>query len=460
MTAKSKNQILTLILVLIPVLFSFKAKALPNGSYQQSCRSVVMEGPNFRAQCRMANGNWLNTRILDYRSCRGDLWNNNGMLDCDNWGPRPPVGSYRNSCQDYWIENNYITAVCPNFNGAMVTSRLINYVTCVQDITNINGEVKCSKGGPLPAGSFQNSCQVYRMGINLFGYCQDLKRNWQPVTLAQYAQCLGDIQNYNGKLGCNKNTMPPNGSYKTDCPFIWSDGYNLFGECKKYISPDYLAVRLDNYKNCFGDIFFQGQKLVCSRQALPAGDYLKTCKKLYVENGFLYGDCLDRAGYSHRSAVNVKVCQKAINNDNGNLVCGDITPEPVMVVPEFRDMTLAQATLAAKNAGIVFGKFGYTCTGYMPLLIVKEQSPAPGTTVPVGTKVNISRCEFAQLDKDEQSSDCSKPTYMNFCASCTSSISGVYKSEVSGYSCRSEDDEKADLEKQFFGCTVKAEKCF
>lgn len=88
------------------------------------------------------------------------------------------------------------------------------------------------------------------------------------------------------------------------------------------------------------------------------------------------------------------------------------------------------------------------------------KSPAAGSTVPVGTKINISKCQFAELEKDKESSDCTSPKFMNFCASCVSSISGTYKSEVSGYSCRAEDDEKADLEKLFYGCTIKAEKCF
>ena len=52
------------------------------GSYQQSCRNVVMNGGMLTATCPSGNGNWI-TSSIDPRSCRGtDIANRNGRLNC------------------------------------------------------------------------------------------------------------------------------------------------------------------------------------------------------------------------------------------------------------------------------------------------------------------------------------------------------------------------------------------
>ena len=55
---------------------------MPGGSWMQSCRSGDIRGPNFRAECRTADGRW-NATMLDMRNCPSNVAENrNGSLVC------------------------------------------------------------------------------------------------------------------------------------------------------------------------------------------------------------------------------------------------------------------------------------------------------------------------------------------------------------------------------------------
>jgi hypothetical protein len=60
-----------------------------SGSFQASCRNVRDSGgrdPQLTASCKDMSGRWQYTS-LRYRSCVGDIGNNNGQLFCDRGGP-------------------------------------------------------------------------------------------------------------------------------------------------------------------------------------------------------------------------------------------------------------------------------------------------------------------------------------------------------------------------------------
>jgi hypothetical protein len=64
----------------------------PSGSFQSSCRDVRDSGgrdPQLTASCKDMSGRWQFTS-LRYRTCVGDIGNNNGQLVCN--GGRPGNG--------------------------------------------------------------------------------------------------------------------------------------------------------------------------------------------------------------------------------------------------------------------------------------------------------------------------------------------------------------------------------
>jgi len=83
---------LTLTLAVLTALwgvsFAPPAKAQPWGSFRQSCRDIRTNGWTLWARCSSRWG-WRTTSI-DYRTCNGDIANQNGYLVCTSRpGPLP-----------------------------------------------------------------------------------------------------------------------------------------------------------------------------------------------------------------------------------------------------------------------------------------------------------------------------------------------------------------------------------
>jgi hypothetical protein len=58
------------------------AQQQPSGSYQRSCRNLDVSGGFLTAECRDIRGGWQVSSI-PYARCRGDIGNNNGVLQCN-----------------------------------------------------------------------------------------------------------------------------------------------------------------------------------------------------------------------------------------------------------------------------------------------------------------------------------------------------------------------------------------
>jgi hypothetical protein len=54
----------------------------PSGSYAQSCQNVSTNGNTLQASCQKKNGGWRQTSLRNYNQCNGDIFNNNGKLQC------------------------------------------------------------------------------------------------------------------------------------------------------------------------------------------------------------------------------------------------------------------------------------------------------------------------------------------------------------------------------------------
>jgi hypothetical protein len=55
---------------------------VPPGSYQQSCRDIVVRGEALAAFCRAHDGRDRETVLDNVRRCRSDISNNDGRLFC------------------------------------------------------------------------------------------------------------------------------------------------------------------------------------------------------------------------------------------------------------------------------------------------------------------------------------------------------------------------------------------
>ena len=219
---------------------------IPEGSYADSCRNVVVSGPRLYADCLTEQGYYA-PAALDMRRCNGDdIWNDDGVLVCDG-APRPrprpvvadiPRGSYQDSCRNAAIAGIYLSAECAASDGAQNFTS-IPYRECRGDIFNSNGDLGCDgvtariapavapvevvESEPpadgistargtrrLPPGSWSASCRNATLsGDILAAECLDGAGNWVPTALP-VSSCNGaEIVNANGQLSCTGFTPPP-----------------------------------------------------------------------------------------------------------------------------------------------------------------------------------------------------------------------------------------------------------
>lgn len=221
--------------------------SVPEGSYAESCRNVVVSGTRLIADCQTSEGYYVPT-ALDMRRCRGDdIWNEDGVLVCDG-APRPtprpetvelPRGSYRDSCRNAAIAGIYLSAQCAAGDGGLNFTS-IPYRNCRGDIFNRDGDLACdgvnARIAPrvqpvvaepvqseesdeiqpraarmqLPGGSWADSCRSATLsGDILAAECLDAQGNWVPTALP-VSSCNGaEIVNQNGQLSCTGFTPPP-----------------------------------------------------------------------------------------------------------------------------------------------------------------------------------------------------------------------------------------------------------
>jgi len=173
---------------------------LPHGSYKKTCRGYYVEGNRLEAQCETRKGNWRNTSI-NFKNCKGDIWNDNGELQCTHYSDLPK-GSYKETCRDYYVEGNKLKAQCKTRKGNWRNTS-ISYKNCKGDIWNDNGELQCTHYSDLPKGSYKETCRNYYVEDNrLDAQCKMRNGAWRYTSI-NFRNCKGDIWNDNGQLKCN-----------------------------------------------------------------------------------------------------------------------------------------------------------------------------------------------------------------------------------------------------------------
>ncbi len=297
------------------------AQGIPQGSYQQTCSSVSVNGDTLVANCQDTNGTWHSASLPGFQNCSSEIRNDNGTLRCEMTGyssPAPyqtgagPAGSYLQSCQNVQAKGDDLHARCRTSSGDMRDAKLDDYAKCRGDIANEDGHLRCLPGTPVggaygargpygrapygragygqygnvngPSGSYLQSCtDVHIGGDDLHARCQTTDGNWRDAKLDDYKKCTGDIVNEDGHLHCNTSAPVgaygpgpynapgayagvngPNGSYTQSCMNIHVDGDDLKASCRTS-GGDMRDAKLDDYRKCKSDIINDNGRLRCQK---------------------------------------------------------------------------------------------------------------------------------------------------------------------------------------------------
>jgi len=203
--------------LLVVLAMPATALAQPNGSYLRSCQNVSVAGkyrPDalLTAQCQTKKGSWRESSLY-YKNCRGDIYNDNGVLRCKggqagNPGSLPP-GNWRTSCRDAFLDGGTLHAECRSLKGRWQDARL-NMSACPWGpVANVDGRLVCGNG--QGGGSF--STLILYEGPNFSG--RTLQLTGPAPDLRAY--------NFNGRTS----------SLRVQGNWIVCSGINYTGECSK-----------------------------------------------------------------------------------------------------------------------------------------------------------------------------------------------------------------------------------
>ena len=178
-----------------------QAETVPNGTYTSTCRSLTVDGDTLYAECQNSRGKWKKTWISGFQYCDGDIYNNDGVLDC-NGGRLPdrksgatpiprdakrdlPLGPWVDTCRDAIVDGSVLRATCRDTRGTWRPT-WIDLRQCRGDIANDDGLLVCiasrETSSPqltllrdtLPQGSWTDFCRSgavkqYQMRAECYG---------------------------------------------------------------------------------------------------------------------------------------------------------------------------------------------------------------------------------------------------------------------------------------------------
>lgn len=271
------------------------AQGIPQGSYQQTCNNVAVNGNVLSANCQDGHGNWVNAQLPDVQRCSSDITNDNGALRCSASGYGTPAayrngsgpnGSYAQSCQDIHVGGDDLHARCQTRDGGWHETKLDDYNKCRGDILNDNGNLKCVAGATYgtPGGyqsgvagaSYTQTCKdIKSHGDDLEARCKTVNGDWHNTSLDHFKKCRGQIINDDGNLRCvaagyggiasgNYRGNWPAGSYTQSCDGIRIDGDDLKAHCQTRDGGT-RDSKLDDFQKCRSDIINDDGKLHCER---------------------------------------------------------------------------------------------------------------------------------------------------------------------------------------------------
>lgn len=311
------------------VAASAEAAPIPDGSYRASCKNMRATANVLRANCETRRGGHVETRLNGYRSCRGDIANDNGRLICRE----PDLTLYEHSRyrgRALFIDNDLATMarsfddrtssirvrrgdwhVCAdsNYGGRCVTVSadvpdlarlgLNDRISSVRRAVQPPKSEKRDEGErddavPPPDGTYLKTCRNVRAAdARLFAECKDRGGKWRSTDL-DFSDCPGEIRNDNGRLSCSAAVSPPPPPTTTATP-----------PARPRTSEP------------------------------PSGSYRQSCRGISVMSGTLTGECKAKSGVWRTTALILRMCAagRDIANDNGVLTCSDGPAAPTSAPP-------------------------------------------------------------------------------------------------------------------------------
>ena len=72
------------ILLVISLGAAESPQPIPGGTYQETCKNSQVEKENLNSICRNIKKEYNPTTLVNFKNCKGDIYNNDGKLGCDN----------------------------------------------------------------------------------------------------------------------------------------------------------------------------------------------------------------------------------------------------------------------------------------------------------------------------------------------------------------------------------------
>jgi hypothetical protein len=153
-----------------------------------------------------------------------------------------------------------------------------------------NGQGNWQNGAP--SGGYTQTCQEIRTsGNTLEANCETKSRQWTRTSLQNFNQCIGEIENDDGRLVCTKGGNRGQGDRNRD----------------------QQGDRRDNG---------QGYRNGDWQNGAPYGGYSQTCQDIRTSRSTLQANCQKKNGkWRQASLRNFNQCVSEIENNNGKLVC-------------------------------------------------------------------------------------------------------------------------------------------
>ena len=311
--------------------------AQPAGGYQQSCQNSSVQGTTLRSSCKDRSGRFHDASLENFRQCIGDIFNDNGRLNCSRGAP-VPSGDYTGSCEQIAVSGTDLRANCFTRNRRLHATVLTNFRHCAGNISNNDGELVCKRDGPPPpAGGYLESCRdVWIEGQTLHAKCRTITGAELDTTLNNIGQCRTPIVNINSTLSCVTGSGAiPAGTYQQTCGHIVVSANLLSASCRT-IGNGTRESQLANPGACRSEVQNRDGFLTCDmgNAAAPGGSYGQSCHGIVTNGTVLSADCRRGDGVYIHSSIDFANCHSAISNNQGMLTCpgGSSTP-PAATLP-------------------------------------------------------------------------------------------------------------------------------
>ena len=195
----------------------------------------------------------------------------------------------------------------------------------------------------LPAGSYRESCrELYVEGKTLYGECQNDRGAWKKTWITGFANCVGEIVNYDGLLDyrapTRRVTERAPATKRTPTP-------ELAPTRRMDVAPAPAPTPAPTPK-----VEMRAAPTAAPARGLPGGDWTRTCRDAALDGQILRATCRDSRGTWRQTWLDLRQCRGDVANEDGLLVCK--TPAAPAVVALRDVLPIGQWTASCRSAAV------------------------------------------------------------------------------------------------------------